>query len=192
MTAAQREARMTAVLEFWFGADPTRPRREWFERSDAFDRACADFAADAAQAAAGAYDGWAATPEGALALVLLLDQLPRNLHRGSARAYAGDAKARAVARAALEAGHDRALAPAQRLFLYLPFEHSEDAADQALSCRLFAAMTEHPNHAENVRYAERHREIVERFGRFPHRNAALGRTTTPEEAAFLTEPDSAF
>jgi uncharacterized protein (DUF924 family) len=180
------------VLEFWFGHPPYAPRKVWFERDAEFDRACADFAADHARAAAGAYDDWASMPEGALALVLLLDQFPRNLFRGTAAAYASDAKARAVAQGAVAAGHDGALSPVQRVFLYLPFEHSENLADQDRSCRLFAALGEHPAHAELVRYAERHREIIARFGRFPHRNAILGRATTAEEAAFLEEPDSSF
>ncbi|MBX6369146.1 MAG: DUF924 domain-containing protein [Rhodospirillales bacterium] len=184
--------RARAVLDFWFGPPPFRPRRVWFERDPAFDEACDAFVADQAQAAAGAYRDWATTPEGALALVLLLDQFPRNLYRGTARAYASDALALETARRAVEAGWDRLVSPVQRLFFYLPFEHSESLADQDEACRLVAAMTDHPEHAELVRYAERHREIVARFGRFPHRNAALGRATTPEEAAFLEEPGSSF
>jgi uncharacterized protein (DUF924 family) len=180
------------VLDFWFGAAPYAPREVWFERNHDFDRACAAFAEEQARAAAGAYDGWAASPEGALALVLLLDQFPRNLFRGSARAYASDEKARRTAKRAIAAGQDALLPPVQRLFLYLPLEHSETLADQEECCRLTAALTELPQHAELVRYAERHREIVARFGRFPHRNAVLGRETTPEEAAFLTEPDSSY
>jgi uncharacterized protein (DUF924 family) len=185
-------ARARAVLAFWFGPSPHAPRQVWFERDAAFDQACTAFVTDQARAAAGGYDDWAATPEGVLALVLLLDQFPRNLFRGTARAYASDAKARETARRAIAAGLDARLPPVQRLFLYLPLEHSEDLADQAESCLRIAALTDHPKHAELVRYAERHREIVARFGRFPHRNAALGRATTPEEAAFLEEPDSSF
>jgi uncharacterized protein (DUF924 family) len=184
--------RARAVLDFWFGAPPYAPRKIWFERNAGFDRACGGFAEDRSRAAAGAYDDWASTAEGALALVLLLDQFPRNLYRGSDAAYASDAKARDVARRALAAGHDARLDPVRRIFLYLPLEHSEELADQDEACRRFAAMTDHPEHAELVRYAERHREIIARFGRFPHRNAALGRMTTPEEAAFLEEPDSSF
>jgi uncharacterized protein (DUF924 family) len=184
--------RARAILDFWFGETPDAPRRVWFERNSTFDHACGAFAEDQARASAGAYDDWAATPEGALALVLLLDQFPRNLFRGSARVYSSDAKARATAKRALAAGQDVRLPPVQRLFLYMPLEHSEDLADQDESCRRFAALADHPDHAELVRYAERHREIVERFGRFPHRNAALGRESTPEEEAFLEEPNSSF
>jgi len=184
--------RARAVLEFWFGPRPFAPRAVWFEKDAGFDRACAGFTDDQARAAAGAYDDWAETAEGALALVLLLDQFPRNLFRGTPRAYASDAKAREIARRALAAGFDRQLPVVQRVFLYMPFQHSEDLADQEESRRLFAVATDHPQHAENLGYAERHYEIIARFGRFPHRNAVLGRATTPEEAAFLKEPNSSF
>jgi uncharacterized protein (DUF924 family) len=180
------------VLDFWFGAAPYAPRKVWFERDHAFDRACTGFAEEQVRAAAGAYDDWAASPEGALAVVLLLDQFPRNLFRGSAQAYASDEKARRTVTRAIAAGQDALLPPVQRLFLYLPLEHSEALADQEECCRLMTALTEHPQYAELVRYAERHREIIARFGRFPHRNAVLGRETTPEEAAFLEEPNSSF
>lgn len=178
---------MERVLAFWFAEG--RPA-QWFERSDAFDREVREALEPLhEQAVEGALDPWAATPRGALALVILLDQVPRHLHRGSARAFASDAKARAVCHAALAAGHDAALSSdPERMFLYLPLEHSEDAADQERSVALFAALGE----PEWLRYAERHREIVQRFGRFPHRNRALGRETTEAEAAFLQEPDSSF
>jgi uncharacterized protein (DUF924 family) len=185
-------ARARAVLAFWFGTPPYAPRKVWFERDPSFDRACAGFAEDQVRAAAGDYDDWAVTAEGALALVLLLDQFPRNLFRGTPAAYTCDAKARAVAKGAVTVGQDAQLSPVQRVFLYLPFEHSEALADQDESCRLFAGLTAHPEHARLVRYAERHREIVARFGRFPHRNEILGRATTPAEEAFLQEPDSSF
>jgi uncharacterized protein (DUF924 family) len=138
-----------------------------------------------------------ATPEGALALLILLDQFPRNLFRGTARAYAADAKARAVADAAIAAGHDRVMSSCGRLFCYLPFEHSEALADQDRCVAMFQSIPVAPDfdaetHAGAVRSAHRHREIIARFGRFPHRNAALGRATTPEEAAFLREPNSSF
>lgn len=175
------------VLAFWF-ADGREA--QWFERSETFDAAVREaLEALHLRAAAGTLDHWAETPRGALALVILLDQVPRNLYRGTARAFATDAKARAVCRAALDAGHDAALASAaERLFLYLPLEHSEDLADQERCVGLVAALGD----AEQLRYAERHREIVQRFGRFPHRNAALGRETTEAEAAFLQEPESSF
>jgi uncharacterized protein (DUF924 family) len=130
--------------------------------------------------------------------VILLDQFPRNIYRCSLRAFAADARARRVARAAVAAGFDQATAWDRRCFFYLPFEHSEDAADQALSVALFRAWVaasppERRADAEDqLTYVLRHQEIVARFGRFPHRNAALGRVTTPEEAAFLQEPRSSF
>lgn len=185
--------RARALLDFWFGpAGSAGGKRDiWFEPDPHFDAALRErFLDDQQRAAAGEYDDWLAAPETALALVLLLDQLPRNIYRGTPAAYASDAQARRAARAALARGHDRRLAPVERLFLYLPFEHSEDLADQALSVRLLAALR--GLDPDTGRYAERHREIIARFGRFPHRNAILGRASTPEEEAFLEEPDSAF
>jgi uncharacterized protein (DUF924 family) len=175
-----------AVLDFWFAEEH---RAKWFVKDAGFDDAVAATLAPWLDAArAGRLGAWPASPRGALARVLLFDQAPRNLSRGTAEAFALDPWARALARQAVAAGHDRALDAAGRLFLYLPFEHSEDPADQDLSVRLIAALGD----AEWTRYAERHREIVRRFGRFPHRNAALGRATTAAEAAFLEEPESSF
>jgi uncharacterized protein (DUF924 family) len=174
------------VLAFWF-TDEARAR--WFEKDAAFDTTCRDrLSALAEDAAAGRLDGWAAMPRGALALVIPLDQVPRNLHRGTPAAFAQDAKARELARRVLAAGLDAALGPEERLFLYLPFEHSEDAADQALAVELIGSLGD-PEWAESAR---QHRDIVLRFGRFPHRNAALGRPSTPEELAFLAGPGSSF
>lgn len=174
------------VLAFWF--DPAHEAL-WFEKNDAFDAACVAALLPAHErAVAGALDGWCATAEGTLALCILLDQLPRNAFRGQARAFASDPKARAVARQALASGFDLALPLKQRRFLYLPYEHSEDLGEQFLSEALFQTL----DSAESTLYARRHREIVERFGRFPHRNAALGRSSTAAEVAFLTEPMSSF
>jgi uncharacterized protein (DUF924 family) len=189
--APTAEAR--SVLDFWFGA-PGSPehgtfRDIWFEKSDAFDAEVrARFAALYDQAKAGELDGWAADPKGALALILLLDQVPRNIHRGSPAAFATDARALDVAKQALRDGHDTALAPVERLFLYMPFQHSEEVVDQERSLALYERLG-----IEGAqKSAHRHHEIVARFGRFPHRNAVLGRETTEEEAAFLLEPDSSF
>jgi uncharacterized protein (DUF924 family) len=197
MTVAELDPRARALLDLWFGppGDPGReqPRAKWFERSDAFD---ADlrrrFAEDQHSAATGTYDGWLATPEGAVALALLLDQVPRNIHRDSAAAFASDAKARQVAQAAIERGFDQALPAVWRWFLYLPFEHSEDAADQDRGVALFRALPSSTETDKVAVYAEQHREIIRRFGRFPHRNAVLGRRSTPEEDAFLRQPNSSF
>jgi uncharacterized protein (DUF924 family) len=183
------------VLDFWFEGDPDAFREErWFGTSDTFDAECRDrFGLTARAALDGALDAWTYSPEGSLALVLALDQFPRNIHRGSHLAFAGDAHARRVADGAVRGGADRFLTPVQRIFLYLPFEHSEDMQDQDHSVALFDALAlEAPHLAECRKAAQRHRGAIRRFGRFPHRNAALGRTTTPEEAAWMDGPDSLF
>jgi uncharacterized protein (DUF924 family) len=168
-----------AIIDFWRDAGPDR----WFTKDDAFDRRLRDRFLDAYEAAAhGELARWLAMPDAALALVLLLDQFPRNAFRGTPRMYATDGMARAVASAATDAGYDEAVEPALRLFFYLPFEHSEDLADQERSVALYRALG-YPD----LGYAERHRDIIRRFGRFPHRNRILGRTTTPEEQRFLDE-----
>ena len=141
------------------------------------------------QAAAGRLDHWQESANGALALVILLDQVPRNLFRGEPRAFATDARALAVTKRALAEGLDRKLRQVGRVFLYLPLEHCEDLADQEYCVQLIGALDENPDWAD---YARRHRDVIARFGRFPHRNAVLGRETTPEEAAFLQEPGSSF
>jgi uncharacterized protein (DUF924 family) len=172
------------VLTFWRTAGPSK----WFAKNDRFDDAIQlKFEPVHHAAARGQYDDWALSAEGALALLILLDQFPRNLYRGSAHAFATDPKARAIARAGVDAGHDRAVEPILRRFFYLPFEHSEDLGDQALSIRLFTGLKDDTGDTESLRYAVIHEDIVARFGRFPHRNACLGRATTPEEQAFLDE-----
>ena len=166
-----------AVVDFWVDAGPSR----WFTKDADFDaRFRTTFLAAHEAAAAGRLDDWAATPHGALALLLLLDQFPRNSFRASPRMYATDAQARRVASAAVDAGLDRAVPEDLRLFFYLPFAHSESLVDQARSVALHETL---PPPA--VDHARRHRDIVARFGRFPHRNRILGRTTTAEEQAFL-------
>ena len=164
------------VYEFWSSAGPKR----WFTKDEAFDREFRDrFLALHERAASGEFDAaWVREPESALALLILLDQFPRNSFRGSARAFATDAQARRVAEAALAAKHDEHVPKALRFFFYLPFEHSETMADQDRSVELHTAIG-------MPEWAEQHRDIIRRFGRFPHRNAALGRETTPEEQAFL-------
>ncbi|WP_333794023.1 DUF924 family protein [Hyphomicrobium sp.] len=168
-----------AVIAFWREAGPER----WFVKDDIFDkRFRSHCSALYEKAARGELDSWLADPEGALALILLLDQFPRNCFRGTPRMFATDAAALAAASAAVAAGHDRAIDPSLRLFLYLPFEHSESLADQDRSVALITPLGE-----ELLAYAEDHRAIIRRFGRFPHRNAILGRETTPEEQRFLDE-----
>ena len=168
------------ILGFWRSAGP----KKWFAKSSAFDEAIRlKFEPVHHAAARGEYDGWTATPDAALALLILLDQFPRNLYRNSAHAFATDPKARAIARAAVEAGVDQQVEPELRNFFYLPFEHSEDLTDQDFGLALCTEAGE----ANNLKWAVIHRDIIARFGRFPHRNAALGRNTTPLEQEFLDE-----
>lgn len=183
-------SRAREVLDFWFGRedDPEygQFREEWFRKDPEFDyRVTEQFADLYEEAAAGELDGWRDDVERCLALVIVLDQFPRNMFRGEARAFAADGKARDAARALLPRAGE--LSPDERLFAWLPFEHSESRDDQDLACDLIAPLGE-----ELLRYAQRHREIIERFGRFPHRNAILGRESTPEEIEFLKQPGSGF
>jgi len=174
------------ILAFWFA--PATVRR-WFASDAQLDaRIRRQFAPLIEQALTGRLAAWADTPLGALALCLLLDQFPRNAWRGSPRAFGCDHEARRVAAAAIAAGHDLMLRAEERFFLYLPFEHSESLADQARCLALMAGL----GNTEWLEYARRHHAVIARFGRFPHRNAVLGRTSTPAEIAFLSEPGSSF
>jgi uncharacterized protein (DUF924 family) len=171
-----------AVLDFWFGLD----RKAWFEKNPAFDGEIRHrFLTLYEGAASGKLDAWREAPDSCLALVIVLDQFPRNMFRGSARAFAADPMARAAARVIVERGWDKGYTEDERSFAYLPFEHSESLADQEESVRLFQGNP-------NFEWARRHWEIIQRFGRFPHRNATLGRRSTPEETEFLKTPGSAF
>jgi uncharacterized protein (DUF924 family) len=166
------------VLAFWRAAG----EKKWFAKDDAFDAEIKARFLDTYEAAArGALSDWEATPESALTLVIVLDQFPRNMFRRDARTFAADATARAVADRALARGFDQQVAGDEPMFFYLPFEHSEAMADQERCCALFRAM----GNADLLRWAELHADIIRRFGRFPHRNAALGRTTTPDEKSYL-------
>lgn len=166
------------VLEFWFG----EARERWFNSTPAFDRRVIECFLPVWQAAAnGELAGWEATPEGALALVIVLDQFPLNMFRGRPEGFSTEAQARAVAERAIEAGFDRQLSGEQKAFLYLPLMHSESLADQERSIALY----ESAGLKDNLRWACHHRELIRRFGRFPHRNAILGRESTPDEAAYL-------
>lgn len=167
-----------SIIEFWRAAGP----EAWFKKSDAFDAQIrARFEETHHAAARGELDAWGETAEGALALLLLLDQFPRNMYRNSPHAFAADPLARAAAAKAIARGFDRAAAPDMRAFFYLPFEHSEDAEDQARSVALFAAAGD----ADLLKWARLHADVIARFGRFPHRSRALARVTTPEEQDFL-------
>ena len=166
-----------AVLAFWREAGPSK----WFEKDEAFDAAIREkFLATYEAAAAGKLADWEATAEGTLALCIVLDQFPRNMFRGDARCYATDPLARAAANRALKRGYDQDVPEAERGFFFLPFMHSEDMNDQLRCVALYREAGD-----ENLKYAERHADIIRRFGRFPHRNALLGRATTPEEQAYL-------
>jgi len=189
--------RYDAILDFWFGpkGDPVHgtQREEWFKKEPHFDaQILTEHCEDHEKALDGYFDSWMGVPRRCLALIVALDQFPRNMFRGTPRAFAADAKALATAKYFVALHYDREMLPVERLFAYLPFEHSENLADQRKSVALFESIPDCPYKASWVQYAVRHLEIVERFGRFPHRNAVLGRTTTAAEAAFLLEPNSSF
>jgi uncharacterized protein (DUF924 family) len=186
------------VLSFWL-LDANRPRDEWFRRSDALDAEIRDrFGGAIDRAARAELDSWALTARGRLAIVVLLDQFSRNAFRGTPRSFAQDGRALAIADEGIRLAQDRSLRPLERAFLYMPFMHAEDRAAQARSCALFErlasdAPAELSAYLDSAaKYARAHRAIVERFGRFPHRNAIVGRATTPEEAEFLKQPGSSF
>ncbi len=209
------------IHRFWFGADTdlgdaagdavggdwgagdaaviARQSALWWGKRAAVDAEIGRrFAPLVERAATGALDDWLATPRGRLALILLTDQFPRNIWRGSARAFACDALALRWSRDAIAAGIDRACRPLERVFLYLPLEHAEERTAQAEAVRLFAALAEEvapalrPHFAGYLDYARRHQAVIARFGRFPHRNALLGRASTAAEAEFLRQPGSSF
>jgi uncharacterized protein (DUF924 family) len=185
------------VLAFWFGREDEPGygefREAWFRKDPEFDQQVQErFGPLYERAAAGELDGWHEEARSCLALVICLDQFPRNMFRGDGRTHATDDKALETARYALERALDRELPPFQRVFVYMPFMHSESVEDQRRSVELFGRLAEKPGAPDLTSYAVGHMEIVERFGRFPHRNVILGRETTPEEAEFLQGPDSSF
>jgi uncharacterized protein (DUF924 family) len=191
---------LTNVVDFWFGrpgdTEYGLPRKAWFEKDAAFDAEIRETFGDLVE---NALADPAPVPDGSMALlghIIVLDQFTRNIYRGTARAFAGDDRALQLAIDATGRGADRQLLPVQRAFVYLPFEHSESMAMQDRSVALFRALVEsHPDLpwlAGYLDYAEKHHAVIARFGRFPHRNAPLGRASTPEETAFLSQPGSAF
>jgi uncharacterized protein (DUF924 family) len=191
MTGAQEGAGAARgaedVLRFWF---EETPQERWFEKDAAFDAALrARFGALHAHAAAGGCADWEASAEGALALLIVLDQFSRNLYRDDPRAFACDERGRAVAERAIERGFDLAVPQQRRIFFYLPFTHSEDPADQDRCC---AFVRDRVGDAVYLDYAERHRDVIRRFGRFPHRNAALERRSTSDEEEYLRQPGAGF
>ena len=201
-------AQAQAVFDFWFqpsvGQAADAPRPEWFKKDEAFDRdIAARFGEQIALALEGGLHHWDADgPQAALARILVLDQFTRNVYRGTPLAFAGDHQALQAALDMVDAGEDLALPPLQRAFVYMPFEHAEDMAMQEQAVALFTRMANAEGGtapaavskgiAGMLDFAQRHREVIQRFGRFPHRNAILGRASTPEEVEFLKQPGSGF
>ena len=192
------DAQAQKVCDFWF-LPPDHPgygqsRAEWFRKDDGFDAQIrARFGALIDAAIEGGLRAWEATPHGALARIIVLDQFTRNVYRGTPRAFAGDAQALALAVAMTQQELDQQLPPMLRAFVYLPFEHAEDLAMQARAVELFQRLAQVQAGFEGMLdYAQRHQAVIARFGRFPHRNVILGRASTPEEVAFLRQPGSSF
>ena len=190
------QALQQEILDFWFGvpgsAEHGKARDVWFRKDDEFDAAIRRrFGATVDRAIAGEFTDWDAE-RGALARVLLLDQFTRNIYRGTPRAFAGDALARQIAEKAVSRGDDARLIPVERWFLYMPFVHAESAGSQARSLELFTRLRDETGLADPLDWAHRHAEVIRRFGRYPHRNAILGRQSTPEELEFIARPGSGF
>jgi uncharacterized protein (DUF924 family) len=185
------------LLEFWFGVPGSagygEPRKAWFSKKPAFDAAVRErFLGLHAHARAGALQAWEEEPPSLLALIILLDQLPRNMFRGTPAAFEDGPRALAAARLMVARGWDAQWPPALRGFVYLPYEHAEDLAAQEESVRLFASLPAGAERDDMLEWARKHQEVIRRFGRFPHRNAILGRVSTPDEEAFLGQPGSRF
>ncbi len=189
-------SQIETILNFWFGEMAENGqfnyRKEWFTKNPVFDEQVRPFQSIYEEAATGRLDPWIKLPQGCLALVLLLDQFPRNLFRDQPKSFATDAKALFVAQTALSQGFDQQLPPVQRFFLYMPLEHSENLAHQQQSVSLFHQFIEDPDLRDTYDYAVRHQAVIERFGRFPHRNQILDRSSTPQEVEFLNQPGSSF
>lgn len=190
-------SRVDEILNFWFGkpdeASYGKERSFWFTKKPEFDQQIKTrFLTDYDYAVAGQLNYWKESPRRCLALILLLDQFPRNMFRGTAQALATDPQALSVAQHAVAKGFDQELPTVERWFIYLPFEHSENLDHQRQSVELFATLSDDPDSATTIDYAVRHCSVIERFGRFPHRNKILGRATTPEEEEFLKQPGSSF
>lgn len=199
MLVSEDNARIEAVLEWWFGEPPLQPQAKWFRRSKATDAEIAErFGAEHARAASGELDHWTATARGTLALVILLDQFSRNLYRDSEQAFACDGRARQLCLEALQRQLDAALHCLERAFLYMPLMHSEDRELHQTSVSLYEAL--HQSAPAELaaacksfcEFAHRHKVVIDRFGRYPHRNSVLGRHTTAQEQAFLAEHPTGF
>ena len=181
------------VVDFWFGPPPLAKRAEWFRKDAAFDELIRQRFGPMVDEALAHGLRWGDEPVARLAQLIVLDQFPRNLFRGSARAFAGDSRALDLSLALIDSGEHLMLQPLQRWFAYLPLEHAEDLALQDRCVDLCMALSEaEPGFAEALDYAHRHRDVIARYGRFPHRNAALGRLSTPDELVYLATPGSGF
>ncbi len=196
-------SKVNQILQFWFGSPLSEPSESyrsesdgqfqpwWFKADPAIDRQLQDlFTEDYQFAAAGYLNGWQGWPHSCLALILLLDQLPRNLFRGTAAAFDTDPQALVIAQQAIQEGIDREFLPVQRWFFYLPLEHSENLANQEQCLALFEQLPEHLGKEQAVAAANQHHQLIKQFGRFPHRNILLGRESTPAELEYLNRPDS--
>lgn len=190
-----KDPRAAEVLRFWFG-DPSeygKKRKCWFEKNPVFDAELGDrFLALHADAMARHLEHWRASPLDCLAYIVVLDQFSRNLYRDDARAFTADPRALEAAREAIARSFDRTLLPVERQFVYLPFEHSESIEDQQRCCALMESLIDHPETGDLLDWARKHLRVIERFGRFPHRNAVLGRPSTPEELDYLAQPGAGF
>ena len=186
-----------AILRFWFGdqeaTDYGKPQKFWFIKDPQQDSQIKEmFEPTYLQAKAAELDRWKEDALSCLALIIVLDQFPRNMYRGKPQAFATDSQALTVAQYAIAKGYDRDLLPIQRWFIYLPFEHSENLADQETAVKLFSTLGNDPHSQSAIAYAQRHLRVIQDFGRFPHRNQILGRQSTPEEIKFLKQPGSGF
>lgn len=184
------------ILDFWFGQPEQpiygKPRKEWFRKNPEFDLEVRDrFLIDYEQAVAGKLEDWKNSAQTCLALILLFDQFPRNMFRSTPQAFATDWRALSAAQYVIAQGYDSELLPVQRWFIYLPFEHSENLEHQNQAVALFEQLSD-PDSVTATKSTIRHREVILRFGRFPHRNVILGRVSTPEEEEFLRQPGAAF
>jgi uncharacterized protein (DUF924 family) len=187
--------KVTEILDFWFGKPETseygKPRPVWFKSDPHFDDQIQERFGEVYQfAQSGLLEGWKQFPASCLALIITLDQFPRNLYRGTPAAFATDGMALEIAKYAVEIGIDRELWPVQRWFIYLPFEHSENLEDQTESLRLFTTLAADADSQQAISSARTHYELIQTYGRFPHRNPILNRASTPAEIEFLARPDS--
>lgn len=187
----------TEILEFWFGregeASYGRSRKEWFSKNPEFDQEMRDrFLYTYQRAANGELDSWKSSANSCLALIILLDQFPRNMFRGQPEAFATDSKALETAQYGISQSYDKEMLPVQRWFFYLPFEHSENLGHQQQAVDLFSTLSDDSDSQSPIEYAHKHLAVIQRFGRFPHRNSILKRESTSEEIEFLKQPGSSF